>query len=70
MRMIINIQDTVLGSWHQITADRNIQYPHEWTFRIDGKRIPADRELDVRLRLVLLTWEDEFEGLGNKGDAL
>ena len=70
MKMVINIQDRVIGSWHQITAERSVQHPHEWTFRLDGQVIPGNKELELRLRLVLLCWEDEFEGLENKGDAL
>ena len=69
MKAIINIQDKVLGSWHQITVERHINFPHEWDIRVDGTTLPEDFELYKRVHMMFGAWEDEFEGVCDGKDA-
>ena len=68
MKAIINIQDPVLGSWHQITVEHasNPLDHDKFHMRLDGTTLPADFELNQRIHMMVGAWEDEFEGVTGK----
>lgn len=55
MKAIINIQDEVLGSWHQITVDEEI--------RLDGTTLPCDFETRKALIALMAAFKDDFAGI-------
>jgi hypothetical protein len=65
MKMIINIQDTVNGSWHQLTAESG-NAAGGILVRLDGTVLPYDLEVNRQIRILLGAWEDEFEGVTDK----
>ena len=72
MKMIINVQDQVLGSWHQITVEHasNPLINDKWHIRLDGSTLHPDFEINRRIHMMLGAWEDEFEGLTGKDHYL
>ena len=65
MKMIINVQDQVLGSWHQITVEK-ADAADGTLVRLDGTAVPYDYELVRRIKQTLGSWEDELEGVTDK----
>ena len=69
MKMIINVQDQVLGSWHQITVEQRTVPTGDFdnaTIRLDGGLLPPRYELHHRIAQMVGAWEDEFEGVTDK----
>jgi hypothetical protein len=60
MKAIINIQDEVLGSWHQITVDGEI--PNR-DIRLDGTTLPCDFETRKALIALMAAFKDDFAGI-------
>ena len=65
MKVIINIKDQVMGSWHQITVHDILHSPDQFV-RLDGSLLSSNSELRKRILQLLGAWEDEFEGVTDK----
>lgn len=59
VKAIINIEDSVLGSMHQITIEHS-DSPD--CIRVDGQLLNQDHPFYTDLFRLLLGWEDHFEG--------
>lgn len=58
MKMIISIEDQVIGSWHQITVDTDI--------RLDGSTLPPNFETNKAVQALQAAFSDDFEGMTGK----
>lgn len=56
MQVIIAIEDSVLGSWHQITVEKE-------SIRLDGTTLPADFETHKAILALQAAFTDEFAGV-------
>jgi hypothetical protein len=59
---ILNVQDQITGSWHQITVEKD----DDIRVRLDGTLLPEDNETCYRAKALLGAWEDDFEGIADK----
>ena len=62
--LIINVQDEQIGSWHQITVDRNQDSIN--SVRLDGQLIRIDHPLALAAKRIVCEWDDFFEGCTDK----
>ena len=66
MKAIINIEDLVLGSWHQITVDVTPAFSEGeplLDIRLDGTTIPQDFETHKAILALYAAFNDDFAGL-------
>jgi len=59
MKAIINIEDQITGSWHQITVEKGIT-------RLDGSELPSDYELHKTIIAMMAAFTDDFAGITEK----
>ena len=72
MKMVINVQDDVLGSWHQVTLEIPPPFSEGEplaTVRVDGQLVPFEHPFSVNVLRVWLEWSDTFEGVTEKEQA-
>jgi len=64
MLAIINIQDPVMGSWHQLTVEQpSNPEPGELEIRLDGTTLPPDFETHKAVMLLQAAFKDDFAGI-------
>lgn len=56
MKMIINVQDQIKGSWHQIIENQG-------TVRLDGALVGSNTMLHKEISRLIAIWENQYEGL-------
>lgn len=66
---ILNIEDRVIGSMHQITVEHDISVPLPM-IRVDGTLLPANHEFHKQVVAMLASWSDHFEGITGKDEAI
>ena len=69
MKAIINIEDPVLGSWHQITVESGAG-ADGMIVRLDGTTIPFTMETSRRAKNLLHAFTDDFAGITGKEEHL
>ncbi len=70
MKMLINIEDPVLGSWHQITVEQKSELsPDEMVIRLDGTTLPDDFETYNVVLALQAAFKDEFAGITDGKDV-
>ena len=67
-RMIINIPDAVIGSWHQVTLEEsfNPRDPAIVLVRLDGDAVSPHHQFARDVVRLWLSWSDSFEGVADK----
>ena len=60
IKALINIEDPVIGSMHQITVENG------GTIRLDGTTIPPGYETRKAVMLLLAAFVDDFAGITGK----
>ncbi len=62
--LIINVQDEMIGSWHQLTVERdqNSLCP----VRLDGQDLHPEHPLAMTAKRIVCEWDDFFEGCTDK----
>jgi hypothetical protein len=69
MKMIVNLPDGVIGSWHQVTLEENagaLEGEAQVTVRVDGTAVPPHTMFARDVVRLWLSWSDAFEGVADK----
>ena len=69
MKAIINIQDEVLGSWHQVTLENTPPFSEGNPLvlvRLDGDLVSPNHPFARDVVRLWLSWSDAFEGTTEK----
>ena len=69
MKMIINLPDSVIGSWHQVTMEEDfaaLEGEAQVLVRVDGTLVPPHTMFARDVVRLWLSWSDAFEGVDDK----
>jgi hypothetical protein len=69
MKMIINVPDSVIGSWHQVTLEevpQALEGEAQILVRVDGTAVPPHTMFARDVVRLWLSWSDTFEGVFTK----
>ena len=69
MKMIVNLPDSVIGSWHQITLEETPPFSVGDPLvlvRVDGTLVPPHTMFARDVVRLWLSWSDSFEGVADK----
>ncbi len=64
---IINIEDSVIGSMHQVVVE---QSDSPWYIRVDGHLLNPMHPFCNAVFKLLLEWEDNFVGVTDKEEMM
>lgn len=70
MKAIINIEDEVVGSWHQITFEKEPGYADGYCIRFDGTILPYDSMIVKEFKRLVGAFEDQLEGVTDKQEYI
>ena len=67
MKMIINLPDDVIGSWHQVTLEEaHYNDQAKVIVRLDGDAVSPHHPFARDVVRLWLSWSDHFEGVTEK----
>lgn len=71
MKMVINVQDDLIGSWHQVTLEESfgaLEGEAKVHVRLDGYLVSPHHQFARDVVRLWLSWSDSFEGSTQKGE--